>query len=240
MRTRLMWMSGAVTALLGAALSADVAQPADTSKTIAALKAYQDFVGQWRGVGQPKRGSNKGAWQEKGDVLWQLSGKEIGLVWKASEGTLWKSARFAPGEKPDELRLHVTLPNDQSRTYLGKPDGDRLVLESAADEQEEVHRISITRVNENRLVWLFEKRAAQQSFYQRVAEIGFQREGTRLAAKDGSGPECVVTGGLGTIPVTYQGKTYYVCCTGCRDAFNDDPAGILAAWAERQKTENKP
>jgi len=37
-------------------------------------------------------------------------------------------------------------------------------------------------------------------------------------------PECVVTGGLGTATVTYMGKTYFVCCTGCRDEFNSDPA----------------
>ncbi|HUQ68351.1 MAG TPA: hypothetical protein VM165_02440 [Planctomycetaceae bacterium] len=219
---------------LGTAVAADVAKNAESAKLVAALKPYQDFVGQWRGIGQPKRGSNKGAWQEKADVLWQLTGAETGLVWKPVEGPLWKSARFAPGEKPDELTLHITLPDDNKRTYIGKPDGDRLALESAADDQNEVHRVTITKLGENRLVWLFEKRGAQQTFYQRVAEISFQREGTRLAVTGTSGPECVVTGGLGTIAVAYQGKTYYVCCTGCRDAFNDDPAGILAAWEERR------
>jgi YHS domain-containing protein len=48
----------------------------------------------------------------------------------------------------------------------------------------------------------------------------------------------VVTGGAGTIPVTHKGKTYYVCCTGCRDAFNDDPEGTIAAY-EKQKAESK-
>jgi hypothetical protein len=231
-----------VTILAGGVLLAAEGRPRTDGKMIAALKPYQEFVGQWRGVGQPRRGSNKGAWQERAEVLWQLTqltGKETGLVWKPTDGPLWKSARFAPGDKPDELALHVTLPDDKPRIYLGQRDGDRIALESTPDDNGEVHRITITRLSENRMVWLFEKRAAQQTFSQRVAEISFQREGTRLAAKDGSGPECVVTGGLGTIPVTYQGKTYYVCCTGCRDAFNDDPAGILAAWEERRKTETK-
>lgn len=233
------WMGTLIlTALLGGLFAAE-GQRADSSKMVAALKPYQDFVGQWRGVGQPKRGSTKGAWQEKTDVLWQLTGKETGLVWNATGSSLWKSARLAPGEKPDEFQLFVTLPDDQKRTYTGKPDGDRLIFETAADDAGEVHRLTISRLGDNRLVWLFEKRTAQQSFSQRVAEIAFQREGTRLAVKDGSGPECVVTGGLGTIPVTYQGKTYYVCCTGCRDVFNDDPAGTIAAWEERRKNEKK-
>ena len=34
---------------------------------------------------------------------------------------------------------------------------------------------------------------------------------------------CPVTGGLGTMAVSHAGKTYYVCCTGCREAFDKDP-----------------
>ena len=48
------------------------------------------------------------------------------------------------------------------------------------------------------------------------------------------GPECIVTGGLGTMQVSFGGNTYYVCCTGCRDAFNDDPAKIIAEYKARK------
>jgi len=34
-------------------------------------------------------------------------------------------------------------------------------------------------------------------------------------------------GGLGTIEVTHAGKSYYVCCTGCRDYFNENPEKFL-------------
>ncbi len=33
----------------------------------------------------------------------------------------------------------------------------------------------------------------------------------------------MVTGGAATIAVSYGGQTYYVCCTGCRDAFTAAP-----------------
>jgi YHS domain-containing protein len=42
-----------------------------------------------------------------------------------------------------------------------------------------------------------------------------------------------VSGGKGTMSTVYKGKTYYFCCTGCRDAFNDDPDGIIAEAAAR-------
>ena len=25
------------------------------------------------------------------------------------------------------------------------------------------------------------------------------------------------------VPLTYKGETFYVCCSGCRDAFNENP-----------------
>ena len=44
----------------------------------------------------------------------------------------------------------------------------------------------------------------------------------------------MVTGGLGTIEIEHAGKKYYVCCTGCRDLFQDDPEGVLAEYRERR------
>jgi YHS domain-containing protein len=38
-----------------------------------------------------------------------------------------------------------------------------------------------------------------------------------------------VTGGLGTIAVSYKGQTYYVCCGGCKDAFEADPEKYVKA-----------
>lgn len=126
---------------------------------------------------------------------------------------------------------------DGDRVYEGKIADKRLVLE-ATDKEQVVHRLTLTILNENRMLVLFERRPQNQSFFTRVGEVGYQRQGTKIAAVGGSGPICVVTGGAGTIAVMHQGKTYYVCCTGCRDAFLDDPAGILAAY-EKSRLEKK-
>jgi YHS domain-containing protein len=44
-----------------------------------------------------------------------------------------------------------------------------------------------------------------------------------------------VTGGLGTMTVSYEGKTYYVCCSGCRDEFKADPKKYIAEWEAKRK-----
>jgi YHS domain-containing protein len=70
--------------------------------------------------------------------------------------------------------------------------------------------------------------------FARLGEVGYTRNGVAFASGE-SGPLCIVTEGRGTISVSYKGKSYYVCCSGCKDLFNKDPESILAEAAERAK-----
>lgn len=212
---------------------------APSEAVITALEEFNLLIGEWRGIGQPKRGSAQGAWKETSRCVWEITKKTTGIRWKAEDGKLWSSALIGYLPEKKEYTVQLELPDKSLREFTGNFEKQKLIAESGADKSGEVHRLTLSLLNENRVTALFEKRVKQQTFYNRVAEIGFQRQGTTLAASDGNGPECVVTGGKGTIAVTYNSKTYYVCCTGCRDAFQDDPAGILAAYAEKKKTKSK-
>ena len=68
----------------------------------------------------------------------------------------------------------------------------------------------------------------------RFDTVAHQRQGTSFALDDTDYGEqaCIITGGLGTSTVTYKGKTYWVCCSGCRAAFEEDPEKWIAAAAE--------
>jgi YHS domain-containing protein len=44
-----------------------------------------------------------------------------------------------------------------------------------------------------------------------------------------------VTGGLGTSTVSFGGKTYYVCCSGCRDEFNANPKKYVDEFEKNKK-----
>ncbi len=230
-------MSGLLVTIVTSGL-AD-APPAGTAKpaTIQALQEFNVLIGGWRGIGQPKRGSQVGAWQERADSLWELKPESNGIRWNTESGKLWTTALFGYDEPKKQYTLTAELVDKTIRKYRGQIEDKRLIMESESDEKKEIHRVTLTVLNENRVTVLYEKRPEQQSFYSRVAEIGYQRDGTRLAVAGSSGPECVVTGGLGTIAVAYKGKTYYVCCTGCRDAFNDDPETILADYQKRKAEE---
>jgi YHS domain-containing protein len=61
-----------------------------------------------------------------------------------------------------------------------------------------------------------------------------------LVAREGSGgPECIVSGGPGTIKVMYKGEAYYVCCSGCKAAFLDEPEKFIKELKEKQKKATK-
>ena len=62
--------------------------------------------------------------------------------------------------------------------------------------------------------------------------IGCQRTGTSFALSDSDYGEktCVISQGLGTTAVSFQGKTYWVCCSGCKAAFEEEPAKWIARF----------
>jgi len=202
-----------------------------------ALAGFNDLIGGWRGVGQPRRGSNRGAWRQNAEWVWDFQPDSVGVKYDVSDGKLAESGRVTWDPKAEEFVLVLETPDEQQRIYRGRQEGNRTVLTTAADDAGDTHRITITRLNDKRTLVLHEKQAEGRSRFFRVAEVGYTREGTRLATPGAGQPECIVTGGAGTTKVSYQGKTYYVCCSGCRQAFEDDPEGIIAEAAERRKAE---
>lgn len=213
------------------------ATPGTAASPKEALAKFNSLIGGWRGVGQPRRGSNRGAWSEKAEWVWEFGDDSVAIRYDVSDGKLLESGRLTYDPDTKQYRMSVVTPDDHKQTYTGNLSDNRLTLVSDVDEQGEVHRISVTLLNDKRTLVLHEKRPADRETFFRVAEVGYTRQGVRLARAGGNQPECIVTGGLGTIEVSYEGKTYYVCCSGCKQAFEDDPEGILAEAAERHKRE---
>jgi YHS domain-containing protein len=226
--------------LFAVALLAGPREPAQSTKAAKeALSQFNSLIGGWRGTAQPRRGSAAGSWRESAEWVWDFSQPTPAIRYVVTDGKLLKSARITFDDKANQFRASVDLPDGSTREYSGKFDDDRLVLNSQPDAKNEIHRLTVTRLNDKRTIVLFEKKRATSRGLARVAEVGYTREGTRLAVEGGDGPECVVTGGKGTIPITYKGQTYYVCCSGCKQAFNENPEKILAEYKQRLEARNK-
>ena len=214
------------------------------------LKPLGVLVGEWKGVGQPRRGSNVGAWSEKAQAAWKFDENQSGLVLNFDPGQHYKSLVFSAAEDAvtPELSLMAaggqTIPlkrNDESDTNKAsdKPTKDvAWVFESSPDALPQT-RCTVRVISDIRVAMLFEEKPTQQASYRRLSEIGLTRAGARLASGNTGERQCIVTGGLGTIKVSHEGKTYFVCCEGCQQAFDADPAGTIAAYQERLQEASK-
>lgn len=202
----------------------------------AALAKLQDFVGEWKGVGRKKRNSGKGAWKETAAWAWAFEGGRAGLKLVAPDGRFVTDGMLLPvAERAGKFTFKATLKGDKTLAYkgeLGKK--GELVLTAAKASSGQPARITMKTVADgDRLVVLFERKLGGSTFL-RLGEIGYTRSGSGFG-KGAKGSECIVTGGKGTIAVSYKGKTYYVCCSGCKDLFDEDPAAIIKEWEAAQK-----
>jgi YHS domain-containing protein len=214
-------------------LLAEPARDAKREATKEALEELNGLIGEWRGVGQVKRGSNVGSWTENSDWVWDLKQGQAAIEWEVKSGKHLASAEITYDAGKKQYVLTATLPDKSKRTYLGELKENKLTFESGPDDAGLLHQVAITLLSEKRTLVLFQVKKVEQEQFSRVAEIGYTREGTKLAIEGAGEPECVVTGGKGTSTIVYKGKTYYFCCSGCRDAFNDDPEGVIADYEKK-------
>ena len=221
--------------MLGAASAADETPRREAQ---AALKPYGPLVGSWRGTGQPRRGQAAGSWQESASWAWKLSDDSAALEIGVEKGKYLRSALLRPGPGSGSYTLDATLADGSKRAFSGKAAPDRPLVLAADAPGEGVRRVTLTIPNENRFLLLLESEPSSRSFA-RLGEVGYTRNGVAFAAGE-SGPVCIVTEGRGTIPVSYRGKTYYVCCSGCKELFEDDPAAILAEAEARDRGRTRP
>ncbi|MGB4736617.1 MAG: hypothetical protein WBH50_00405, partial [Fuerstiella sp.] len=98
-------------------------------------------------------------------------------------------------------------------------------------------QIAFAQQENNRYLLEVAKRRAQAPF-RRYDTVSTQREGTSFALSDSDYGDktCIISQGLGTTAVSYKGKTYWVCCSGCKAAFEEDPA-LWIARAEKRAAE---
>jgi YHS domain-containing protein len=202
--------------------------PADLAKAKKALQEVQDFIGLWNLEGTQKVGAKTEAWKEK--VSWG---------WKFKDGDAWITVSFAEGKgkyfADGELRYDLTKKKYQlTLTPAGKDEAKQafegdfakgaLKVERKDAKTGDVHRVTLNTVGEGseRLAMKVEKQEGGKGLFAGVYGMVGNRDGVAFAGGVKK-PECIVSGGAASIAVQHAGKTYYVCCSGCRDEFLADP-----------------
>jgi len=229
------------TAALAIAIALAPASAADADASKQRLAQMQQLVGAWRGVGQPQRGSTTGSWVEEADWTWSFANDGPALVAKLPKTKYFSRLQLSAGKEAGHFQLAATpAAGGEAVVYSGQlDDQNQLVLTADQPPEHLPERLSFRFVAEgNRLLILMQKRSAASGQFTRLAEVGYTRQGSGFG-KGTSGPECVVTGGAGTIEVMHNGVKYYVCCTGCLEYFKDNPDEIIAEYKARKEAEKK-
>ena len=229
--------------LMVAGMAWVAAAPGDQlSKDKAELSPLQGLVGKWKGTGFLRRGSARGSWREATTWAWKFSGKNASLEFSTPGARFLRKGKLQPGPIQGQFRLDAELPESKGRaSYKGTRNKEgKLVMDleqGKPNPPAAPARLSLSLlVKGKRLVALYEGRNKDSGRYFRLGEVGYTLSGTTISSGSGQ-PECIVTGGRGTIGVEHDGKEYTVCCKGCLDAFRDDPESIIAEWLEKRKNE---
>ncbi len=204
----------------------------------ASKKVWAEMVGQWRVSGQPKRGSSSGAWTTQSRIFWSEKSEVRGpddrsnhrtLIWNLTSGPKSGTLKFVPDSISGEFSRMTFKPvQGDERIFSRSSTGitDHMVFESPASGKFDAERWSFQQRSRDRWVILVESRKNQSSNWSRIVEMGMTRDGTTIAIGDGQ-KKCVVTGGQGDMEVKISGKSYFVCCSGCRDALLEDPEAFI-------------
>ena len=208
-----------------------------------ALKPFNVLVGTWKGTGTPDGppagGQGKDFWTETITWGWQFKGADCWLVATFENGRHLATGelRYLPGQRT--YQFTAVAPDKTTRTLTGTLSAGRtretiLTVERTDDAAKRTERLVFTLLHSNRHLYRFETRPAAGGAFARQFQVGATKEGEPFATAN-AGPECVVSGGRGTMPVTHKGVTYYVCCSGCRDAFREDPEKYIREAAAKKK-----
>jgi hypothetical protein len=200
-----------------------------------ALQELNDYIGGWKGNGTSEK-DRRLIWKESVDWSWRFQkGKEPSLVFNVEKGKYIKKGelRYLPAKKVYELALEDV--DGKHRVFEGVVKKKKLVLERQDTDKKEKQKLEMNLAGDGaRLIYTYFVMPEDRTLYGREFQVGYTRLGESFgtAAKKA---ECIVTGGLGTMPVMYKGVTYYVCCSGCRDAFNETPEKFIKEFNAKKK-----
>jgi hypothetical protein len=197
-----------------------------------ALQACNEWIGQWKGAGTSDR--PKATWSEEIDWSWRFKRDDTYLQLTVRNGRRLHGGELRYSADKQRYEFKSRGMDGKERLYVGQFQKAVLTLEHVDPESKETQRLVMNSAGDGaRWVYRMEKRHPGSSVFAREAQVASTKVGESLVQK-GPKVECIVSGGLGTIQVSYKGTTYHVCCGGCRDAFNENPEKYIKEFEEKK------
>lgn len=208
---------------------------------MAALKPLQVLMGTWDGKTRKQFEGFSAVDEPK--WVWDLltDKKHPALVMASEKSPYFRKVRVTFDTAAQKYLMTSEHPTEGNRKFVGefvKPAEDVAVdddtrlqrtfqlqfTQTEPADAKEQWRITFNQQRNDRYLVEMERKRGNASFFQ-FDVVASQRQGTSFALSDSDYGEktCIVSGGLGTTTVSFMGKTYYVCCSGCDAAFKAEP-----------------
>jgi YHS domain-containing protein len=204
----------------------------------AALQQLHDLIGTWRATGEPLVGTReekqKNFWTETIAWEWKFKGDDAWLRADFTKGKLYSCGELRYLPDSEKFQLTLTTTEQKQLVFTGTRQEKKLVLERVDEASKDTHRITFHLLHVERHLVRYEVQPAGKSRFVPQWQVGATKEGVVFGTLPAQ-RECIVSGGTGTMPVSYKGQTYYVCCGGCRDAFNDNPEKYVREFEAKKK-----
>lgn len=233
-------------ALLVLLLLAPTARADDGSGVPGAFAPFEQLIGAWKGAGIPTANRVKG-WTESHAWAWVFDeGRPVGLSVEMTGDRTLARGRLTFDPVNGDYRLSGTDPKGEPVAFAGKLDasGQVLTLERQDELAGGVRQRLTLRLNSNKIRYVVwdDRREPGAPRYARFIEVNQGKVGEAFAAGGSASnlPKCVLTGGAATMSVSYGGRSYPVCCTGCRDEFESDPEKYAKKAAQRAASAETP
>jgi YHS domain-containing protein len=229
----------AVAAALAVALGGAAQPPKLTPEQTKAkneLKKLEEFLGVWNLEGSQKAAGKEQIWKEQVDWSWKFRTTEptIKVVFGEGKGKFFSGGELTYDVAAKQYKLALTGADKKQSVYTGAFKADVLKLERK-DATGDVYRISVNTLADGvRMQMKVEKQEGGKGLFLSSFSLAGNRSGESLGAV-AKKAECIVTGGAASIPVSFGGKQYFVCCSGCRDAFNETPQKFIDEAAKKGK-----
>jgi hypothetical protein len=230
---------GLTVALLGLTATLLSAAPTEAQKeNKEKLRELSDvFIGGWKGSAATKE-KPKGRdpfWDETVNWGWKFKGDDAWLHVEFKGGKFLKSGDIHWDGKKDVYVLTGTPAEGKDKpVFEGKYADEKLTFTRTDAKTKEIQTFRLWVAGEIRLNYRVEKKASAKALAKLEYKFDATKEGESFGKKE-KGPECVVSGGRGTTPVSYNGKTYYVCCSGCADEFKANPKKYVDEFEAKKK-----
>ena len=242
-------MGAAATPSASPTATAAVNSVQNRRKVVAAMNALQVMLGSWKGTTNKEFGEFKAL--ESPSWVWDFRSQpgQPALILKSEKSQYITEARLTYLTDRDTYQMTAKDKEGQTHTLEGQfaePveefEGDdrrvhrkyKLLLTEVGDAKDALQLI-LNQQDNNR--YLLEVERKRGSKFTRVDTVGTQRDGSSFALNDTDYKDrtCVISAGLGTSQVSFNGKSYWVCCSGCKAAFDEDPARWVAEFEAKQK-----